>query len=160
MSPEHQALIARIRASADAVRRATEGVPAGRDGHSPRDAEWSVREALVHLRNTVVMVHGLRIRRLLCETEPLFADYDEPAHRQEAMGAGEPAGELVEAIVAEHAQIVRMLRGLPADRWQRQGRHPELGVMSIEFLARRVAEHAEEHAGQIAATVKALSAGR
>jgi DinB family protein len=160
MSPQHQVLIARIRASADAVRRATEGVPAGRDSHAPRDGEWSVREALVHLRNTVVMVHGLRIRRLLYETEPVFADYDEAAHRQEALETGEPAGELVETIVAEHAQIVRLLRSLPADRWQRQGRHPELGVMSIEFLARRVAEHAEEHAGQIAATVKALTGRR
>jgi DinB family protein len=160
MSPEHRTLLARIGAAADAVRRAVEGVPAGRDGHSPRDGEWSVRETLVHLRNTAVLVHGLRIRRLLYETAPVFADYDEPAHRREALAAGEPTGELVETIVAEHAQIVRLLRALPADRWPRQGRHPELGVMSIEFLARRLAEHAEEHAGQIAATVTALRAGR
>jgi hypothetical protein len=33
----------------------------------------------------------------------------------------------------------------------REGRHPSLGPMSIEFLARRVGEHAEEHAAQIAA---------
>jgi hypothetical protein len=33
----------------------------------------------------------------------------------------------------------------------REGRHPSLGPMSIEFLARRVGEHAEEHAAQSAA---------
>jgi hypothetical protein len=66
-------------------------------------------------------------------------------------------GELVEAIVAEHEQVARLLRTLPDDRWQRRGRHPELGEMSIEFLARRVAEHAEEHAAQVVATARAVA---
>jgi hypothetical protein len=42
-----------------------------------------------------------------------------------------------------------LLKTLPDADWAREGRHPSLGVMSIEFLARRVGEHAEEHATQI-----------
>jgi DinB superfamily len=59
-------------------------------------------------------------------------------------------------IVHEHEQIAGLLNGLPEDRWARQGRHPELGAMSVEFLARRVAEHSFEHTQQIADTARAL----
>jgi hypothetical protein len=57
--------------------------------------------------------------------------------------------------VAEHAQLARLLRTLPDADWSREGRHPSLGAMSIEFFARRVGEHAEEHAAQIAAAARA-----
>jgi hypothetical protein len=64
-------------------------------------------------------------------------------------GPGEAIGDLLDTIVAEHEQIARLLRTLLEADWSRQGRHPSLGVMSIEFLARRMGEHAEEHAAQI-----------
>lgn len=59
-------------------------------------------------------------------------------------------------ILAELEQMAKLLATLPDDRWQRQGRHPELGPMSIEFLARRVAEHTAEHAAQISAAARAV----
>ena len=150
-SPEHQQIIDRIRTSADALRRAVARLPAGKQAVPPREGEWSAIETLIHLRNAVVMVHGLRIRRLFYETGPVFADYDESAHRQADLERGEAVPELVETIVAEHQQLARLLATLPDEKWGREGRHPELGPMSIGFLARRVAEHAEEHAAQIAA---------
>jgi hypothetical protein len=113
-------------------------------------------ETLTHLRNTVVMVHGLRIRRLFYETDPVFADYDEAAHRQAGLERSEAVPDLVDAIIAEHQQVARLLATLPAADWARQGRHPELGPMSIEWLARRVAEHGEEHAAQLAEIARRL----
>ena len=149
-SAEQRQLIDRIRAVAEAVRRAVARIPPGRHVTPPRQGEWSALETLIHLRNTVVMAHGLRIRRLFYETDPIFADYDEAAHRQASLAQGEAVPDLVDTIVAEHQQVARLLDSLPADRWARQGRHPELGPMSIEWLARRAAEHGEEHAGQLA----------
>ncbi|HEV8309556.1 MAG TPA: methyltransferase domain-containing protein [Methylomirabilota bacterium] len=146
---DHGAVIERIRASAEEVRRTVDAVAPGKHGVSPREGEWSVLETLVHLRNVVVMVYGLRIRRLWYETDPVFADYDESMHRQATMDRQPRADQLVAMIVTEHEQLAGLLRELPDDRWNRVGRHPELGEMSIEFLARRVAEHAEEHARQI-----------
>jgi hypothetical protein len=102
------------------------------------------------------MVHGLRIRRLLCEADPVFADYDEAAFRAEDLRRGEALADLGRMIVREHEQIAGLLDGLPDDRWARQGRHPQLGPMSVEFLARRAAEHALEHTRQIAETAPAL----
>jgi DinB superfamily len=156
---EQRALIERIRASGDDVRRAVETAAPGQHDVPPRPGEWSVLETLVHLRNVVVMVYGLRLRRLVYEDLPTFADYDEATHRRMAMERRPAADHLVGMIVAEHAQIAGLLGELPDDRWERKGRHPELGEMSIGFLARRVAEHAEEHAGQIRNAAEAARGG-
>jgi hypothetical protein len=158
MTPEHRALVERIRASAATLARTVAAVPAARHRQPPGPGEWSVQETLVHLRNVVVMVQGLRIRRLFYEADPVFADYDEATFRREDVARSEPAADLVRMIVAEHEQVADLLGTLPDDRWDRQGRHPELGPMSIAFLARRMGEHTEEHAGQIAETARQLGA--
>jgi hypothetical protein len=156
MNADHRAIVEKIRSAPAALRQALATVRPGAHHRAPRPGEWSVRETLLHVRNTVVMVYGLRIRRLLYEADPVFADYDEAVFRQEDLGRGERPDDLVRMIVNEHEQIAGLLDGLPDDRWARQGRHPELGPMSIELLARRVVEHTLEHAQQIAETARAL----
>src|SRR3989441_9030673 len=151
MTPEHRAILERMRASARVVRRAVEAAPSGRFARPPREGEWSALETLTHLRDVVVHVYGLRIRRLLYEEAPVFADFDEEGFRRASLVRGEKTGDLLETIVIEHDQLARLLQTLTDSERSRQGRHPSLGVMSIEFLARRVGEHAEEHAAQIAA---------
>ena len=155
MSPDHRAILDRMRSSAGVVRRAVAEAPPARFGHAPRAGEWSALETLTHLRDVVVHVYGLRIRRLLYEDGPVFADFDEEGYRRASLARGERIDALVETIVAEHEQLARLLATLPDADWSREGRHPSLGSMSIELLARRVGEHAEEHAAQIRAATRA-----
>jgi hypothetical protein len=150
MRPEYGAILERMRLSAGVVRRAVEAAPPGRLGQPPREGQWSALETLTHVRDVVVHVYGLRIRRLLYEEMPVFADFDEESYRRASLARGEAVSDLLDTIVAEHQQLARLLQALPDANWSREGRHPSLGVMSIEFLARRVSEHAEEHAVQIA----------
>jgi DinB superfamily len=153
MTPEHRAILERIQSAGDAVRRAVDAVPPDRFVRPPRAGEWSGLETLTHLRDVVVHVQSLRIRRLLYEEGPLFADFDEERYRAASLARGETVGDLRDTIVAEHEQVARLLRTLPDDQWSREGRHPTLGGMSIELLARRLGEHTEEHAAQVAAAV-------
>jgi hypothetical protein len=155
MTPDHRALIDRIRSSAGVVRRAVETAPPGRFDVAPKAGEWSALETLTHLRNVVVLAYGLRMRRLLYEDAPVFADFDEENQRHASLARGEAAQDLLDTVVAEHEQLARLLQTLPDADWARQGRHPAFCVMSIEFLARRVGEHAEEHAAQIADAARA-----
>lgn len=155
-SPEYQDVISRIRASAKTLKQAVEAVPAGTYDRQPLDGEWSVRETLIHVRNVVVMVYSVRIRRLCYETDPLFADYDEAKYRKASLERPEPVDDILQMIVTEHEQIARLLSSLPDEVWQRQGRHPELGPMTIDSLARLVADHAEEHALHVADTTDML----
>lgn len=157
MSPAHAQLIDRIRSSAASLAAAVRAVPAGKEAQPPAPGEWSALETLVHARNVALLVLGVRIRRLLYEADPVFADYDDGPVRRANLQRPEPPGDVLDAIVAEHEQIARLLRALPDAEWQRQGRHPERGPMSIEFLARWAAEHAEDHAAQIATTARLLA---
>jgi hypothetical protein len=155
MTSEHRAVIDRIQTSAAAVRRAMAGVSPDRVARAPREGEWSVLETLTHLRDVVVHVQGLRIRRLLYERAPLFADFDEESYRRASLARGEAAADVLETIVAELEQVARLLRSLDDADWSREGHHPTLGAMSIERLARQLGEHTEEHAAQIASAARA-----
>ena len=149
MTPEHRGLIERIRSSAGVVRRAVETAPPERLDVAPKAGEWSALETLTHLRDVIVFVYGLRMRRLFYEKAPVFADFDEEGYRSASLARGESVGDLLDTVISEHEQLARLLQSLPDADWSREGRHPSYGVMSIEFLARRVGEHAEEHAAQI-----------
>jgi hypothetical protein len=151
MTPEHRATVDRMRTSAGSVRRAVEGVPPDRLRLAPGAGEWSALETLTHVRDVVVHVYGTRIRRLMYEDAPTFADFDEETYRRASLARGETVQELVDTIVAEHEQLARLVHTLADADWARAGRHPALGAMSIELLAARVGDHAEEHAAQIAA---------
>jgi hypothetical protein len=147
-------IVERLRSSASVVRRAVAEARRHRLAEPPRPGEWSALETLTHLRDVVVHVQALRIRRLLYEDAPTFADFDEERYRRASLARGESADHLLETIVAEHEQLARLLETLPDADWTRDGRHPSLGPMSIELLARRVGEHAEEHAAQITAAAQ------
>jgi len=155
VTPEHRALIERIRTSALVVRRAVEAAPRGRFDVAPRAGEWSALETLTHLRNVVVHVYGTRMRRLFYEHGPVFVDFDEESYRPASLARGESIEYLLDTIVGEHEQLARLLEAVPDADWAREGRHPQFGVMSIEFLARRVGEHAEEHAAQVTEAARA-----
>jgi hypothetical protein len=152
---EHGAILERMRSSAEVVRRVAESTPPERFTLVPRAGEWSALETLTHLRDVVVHVYGLRIRRLLYEDAPVFADFDEEGYRRASLARGESVRHLLDTVIAEHVQLARLLETLPDPDWAREGRHPTFGIMSIEFLARRVGEHAEEHAAQMAAAAQA-----
>lgn len=152
---EHGAILERMRSSAEVVRGVAESTAPERFTLVPRAGEWSALETLTHLRDVVVHVYGLRIRRLLYEDAPIFADFDEEGYRRASLARGESVRHLLDTVIAEHAQLARLLETLPDPDWAREGRHPTFGIMSIEFLARRVGEHAEEHAAQMAAAARA-----
>lgn len=156
MTPAHEAAVDRIRASAALLREAVTRAQGGRFSTPPRPGEWSALETLTHVRDVIVHVYGLRIRRLLYEPSPLFADFDEEGYRAASLARAEPAEHLLATVVGEHEQLARLLESLPDAEWAREGRHPSLGTMSIEFLARRIGEHAEEHAAQLSAAAQAL----
>ena len=151
MNAEQQDIVNRIRAAGQAIVQAVSAVPADKQDTAPRAGEWSVRQVLLHTRDVALFAYGLRLRRLIAETAPVFQTYDEDEFRKTHPDAGESASDLARMIAAEHEQTALLLAHLPAADWQKAGSHPEYGTRTLEFFARRLAEHGEEHAAQIAA---------
>ena len=109
LSPEHRDILEQMRWSAAIVRRAVDAARSGRFTQPPREGEWSALETLTHLRDIVVHDYGLRIRRLLYEDAPVFADFDEESYRRASLARGETTSDLLAMIVAEHEQLMRLL---------------------------------------------------
>ena len=82
MTPEHREIVEQIHSSSAVLRRAVEASPPGKLTRTPSEGEWSALETLTHVREVVVHVYGLRIRRLLYEDDPVFADFDEDSFRR------------------------------------------------------------------------------
>lgn len=149
MTPEQHDLITRIRESAKAIERAVTEIPAAQHEMAPATGEWSVKQILLHTRDVAMLAYGLRVRRIVVEDAPSFASYNEEEYRPLNPGAGETASDLAHTILAEHFAVAGLLTHLPDAFWQKTGQHPEYGTTTLEFFARRLAEHAEEHAEQI-----------
>src|SRR5262245_8436724 len=151
MTPAHRESVESIHSSLAVLRQAVAAAPPGALTRIPKEGEWSALETLTHVRDVIVHVYGLRIRRLFYEDDPIFTDFDEEGYRRASLARGEAPEALLAMIAGEHEQLARLLAALPDADWSRQGRHPVFGAMSIELLARRIGEHAVEHAAQIAA---------
>jgi len=156
MNLQHAEIIRRIRASGEAITQAVAAVPAAKQAIVPNAGEWSVRQALAHTRDVAIFAYGLRSRRLIAETEPVFQSYDEGEFRKAHPDAGESASDIAYLIAAEHEMMARLLSSLSDADWQKSGSHPEFGSRTLEFFAQRMAEHAEEHAAHIAAIARSL----
>lgn len=156
MNAQHAEIVRRIRAAGEAITQAVAAVPAAKHAVAPKPGEWSVRQALVHTRDVALFAYGLRARRLIAETEPVFQTYNEDEFRKTHPDTGESAADIAYLISNEHEALARLLSSLSDADWQMTGSHPEFGTRTLEFFAQRLAEHGEEHAAQIADIAKGL----
>jgi heat shock protein HspQ len=157
MVQNQQELIKRIRKSAQDLMDVIKPIPESMITRQPDENEWSIFETAIHVRNVAMFAYGLRLRRLVYEVDPLFANYDEDSDRLADMKKSQPVEEVVEMIAAEHRAISQILSLLSEEAWERSGRHPESGSLSIGYLANRLADHAEDHIQQIRDTYSILS---
>ncbi|TMG24325.1 MAG: DUF664 domain-containing protein [Chloroflexi bacterium] len=124
----------------------------------PRPAEWSARETLEHITGAEELLSA-RIRRMLDEEDPELVAWqpgeapppsDEATHHRPDAGAQE----LFEHYRRLRLANVAVLRGLDAASWQRTGRHPEWGPVTVLSQASYFARHQAAHQAQLAAAVE------
>jgi hypothetical protein len=123
----------------------------------PRPGEWSARDTIEHLATTEELL-ATRLERLLTEEDPDFrpvavADASPPSD-EATRSTGEPASRLVERFATTREANLARLAALPATGWERTGRHPEWGTVTVRSQAAYFARHQASHAAQLAAAVE------
>jgi DinB superfamily len=127
----HTAVADRIRAdAADWVRRLS-----GPDVHTrPRPTVWSTLEYGCHIRD-VHRIFNDRVRLMITEDEPRFANWDQDATAiEDDYGSQDPsvvASELVEAADA----VADTYMNVPADGWSRRGLRSNGSEFTIASIA-------------------------
>jgi hypothetical protein len=112
-----------------------------------RPGGWTVRQVVHHVPDSH-MNSFTRFRLALTEHSPTIKPYDEAlwAELADARMPVEPSLLLLESL---HARWVYMLRSLSAADWKRTFRHPDLGLVSLEYNAALYAWHGRHHVAHI-----------
>jgi predicted Zn-ribbon and HTH transcriptional regulator len=121
----------------------------------PRDMEWSARDTLEHFVTAEELL-TLRVPRMLGEDNPLLV----AAAAWAATGddtttqTTRRASELAARFRTLREETVVTLRELSDSQWERSGRHPEWGTVTVRSQAAYFARHQASHMAQLAAAAK------
>jgi len=149
MTPqERDALIKQYASGYNEVMDALNNFPAESLGSHPIPGKWSAREIVHHLGDSET-TSAVRIRRLLCEDEPLIHGYDQDEFAKRLRYNERDMGPALEAFRSARATTMQLLALMSEEDWQRAGTHTENGRYSSEDWLRIYADHAHNHAAQI-----------
>lgn len=114
----------------------------------PPDGEWSVAQNVHHLADSHINSY-VRCKLMATEENPTLKPYDEAAWANLSDGAAADVDDSLTLLEALHARWVRFWETLPDDAWQRTGRHPDSGEVTLARQLELYAEHGEAHLDQI-----------
>jgi hypothetical protein len=142
-------LLERHAAQVDALQSVLDGIPVRRLRLSPPDGGWSAHQRAVHVRDVETQAYVPRVHRMLAEEDPRLVDFDAEAFMGEHYSSVEPAAQIVQDVVQARQGVRRVLAFDDARAWSRTGRHPALGVCTLQAWVERAVAHLEEHLEQL-----------
>jgi hypothetical protein len=144
----HDALIARLRATPQAlrslVRGRAEAVLTARDS----DGGWTPLDVVAHVRASDAVL-APRVYALLTRDKPFLPSIDERALAQVTALAELPLDAQLAAFTITRAELTGVLGKLLHDQWARTGMREERGEISVLSICEWLASHEEEHVLQV-----------
>jgi hypothetical protein len=130
------------------VRRLLDRLPADRLDETLRPDRFTPREVIAHLADWEPIMRD-RLRIALERPGAEIPAYDEGQmaidHRYAEL---DPVAQ-AELFIRERAETAALLRGLPAEAWEKHAFHPERGRQSVEDLANLLLGHDLYHIEQL-----------
>jgi len=140
---DRQGLIERYRQGHAAVLAALEGATEEELDLRAGPDQWTAREVVHHLADSE-MTSAIRLRRLLCEEEPLIGGYDEAEFACRLRYSERPIASGLRALEAARSTSAEILEGLEEADWERSGTHSESGHYSVRTWLEIYAAHAHQ----------------
>jgi len=126
-----------------------EGFPAEALTRHLLEGKWSAAEIVHHLADSE-MASALRLRKLLTEDHAVIYGYDQEQYASRLKYNSRDIGPALEAFRAARSTTAQILNEMSDEDWKREGWHSESGAYSAERWLRIYADHAHNHATQIA----------
>jgi hypothetical protein len=114
-----------------------------------RPGGWTVRQVVHHLPDSHMNSY-VRYRLALTEDEPEIKPYMEDRWAELPDARTGPIEPSLELLAALHERWTQLLRSLTAEQWKRRFRHPERGVVSLDWNLGLYAWHCRHHLAHIA----------
>jgi hypothetical protein len=112
--------------------------------HEQPDGRWSAHQHVFHLIAVEREVYQTRLRRMLAEENPVFADWDEQAHMEADHSPEGDVADLAEQFMKERECTFEIFKSLTPAQWARHGTWPG-GEVDVAWVAERAVAHALEH---------------
>lgn len=126
------------------VAREVEGLSEEQLRFRPGEGEWSIKEVCGHLRD-FAEIDDRRLHQMATQERPLLPGYDQEELVREHNHQEADIGRILEELSAHRLSTVRLLSELVHANWARQGRHAEIGILSIRQMTERLIAHEEMH---------------
>ena len=130
------------------LRAAIEAVPREARKFRPAEGKWSPHEIVCHCADAETNA-AMRVRYLLCESDPVIQAYDQDAWAKELRYHDFPLEPSLEAVRATRAHTSNLLRALGPEEWKKSGRHSESGLWDVDKWLTIYSEHEHRHSDQI-----------
>jgi hypothetical protein len=121
----------------------------------PAEGEWCAKECLGHIMEAERRGFNGRIRRILAESEPQLAGWDQRAVAIERNDCARSAAALLSEFEALRADSVALVSGLSAEDLSRGGTHEKVGYVRVQDLLHEWVHHDRNHFRQLQANVQA-----
>src|SRR5262249_48433829 len=138
-----------VEAAPAQVRAAVRGLSPEQLDTPYRPGGWTVRQVAHHIPDSHLNSY-VRFRLALTEQEPTIKPYDQEQWAKLIDARTAPVEVSLSLLESLHQRWVLLLRSLGPDDWRRNFRHPELGVVPLQWNAGYYACNGRHHVAHIA----------
>lgn len=122
--------LAHLRTTPEDVAALIEAASDAQANLTPRPGEWSLRQAVMHLRDAQGVLE-YRVDLILDQENPLLESKAVFEWADQAAGRPETVGEIFETYRRSRQKTTARLEGIPLESWWRSGRHEEFGELRL-----------------------------
>ena len=126
------------------LRDAIDGMTAEQVDAAPIPGKWSTRQVICHIAD-FEPVYADRMKHVIAEDQPPFAGGCHQQFAEHLAYDKRDIGEEVRLIDVVRSQMVRILRSLPSEAFERTGIHAVRGPMTLRTLLEAITNHIPHH---------------
>lgn len=149
VTPEsRKAFIKEIKALPEKLKKAVDGLTDEQLDTPYRHDGWTVRQVIHHIPDSHLNAF-VRIKLALTEDEPAIKTYEEKEWAKLHDYYQTPIEVSLNLLDAVHKRWVVLLNSLSDDDFRRKVKHPDWGLISVDYLVAQYAWHGNHHAAHI-----------
>lgn len=126
------------------LKQAIRGLDASDLDAVPVAGKWSIRQVVVHLADTDLVL-AERMKRVIAEEKPRLLAFDENLWVKNLHYELQSADDAADLLEMNRRLMANVFRLLPKEAFARVGIHSEAGEMSLAQLAEKSISHFEHH---------------